>query len=167
MNMKKIALVIFSALAFTACKKQDEFAKPYQVIADKEKEMAQLDSITLEARQNFDDFKLAVQMKDTTMTNFFVKQEYKIPNADTFEHLWIRDVAYYNDTLKGVVDNTPTLTKEVKHNDTIVIDDNKISDWMYYKGRKIIGGYSVKFERNKLNDAQKAEFDKQYNAEFD
>lgn len=165
--MKKVTLLFAMAFAFTACKKGDDVAKPYQKIVEKELEMAQLDSITLEARQTFDDFKLALQMKDTTMTNFFVKQEYKIPNSESFEHLWIRDVAYINDTLKGVVDNVPTMTKEVKHNDTIVIDDNKVSDWMYYKGKKIIGGYSVKFERSKLNDAEKVEFDKQYGVEFE
>ena len=55
----------------------------------------------------------------------------------------------------------------VKHNDTVAIDQNKISDWMYYKGDKMIGGFTIKYMRSKLDDKQRTEFDKQYKIKFE
>ena len=106
-------------------------------------------------------------MKDTTTTNFIVKQMYDIPNATQKEHIWIRDVYSDNDQLKGIVDNVPQYTKLVKHNDTVVIDPTKLSDWMYYKDDKMIGGFTIKYMRSKMTDAQKKEFDKQYKVKFE
>lgn len=173
--MKKIIVMLFALVAFTACDNKNIAKDAYKGLDKQEKEAALLDSITLEARRTFDDFKLALQMKDSTMTNFIVKQEYIVDeNGRTRqEHLWIRDVYQDGEVLKGIVDNQPQITKEVKLNDTIVIDDQKISDWMFYKVEptdsiaRVIGGYSVKYMRNQLSDAEKVEFDKQYKAKFD
>ena len=129
--------------------------------------MKDLDSIGKEAQQTFDDFKLALSMKDTTTTNFIVKEKFDIPNSDQKEHIWIRDVFEENDTLKGIIDNVPQYTKVVKHNDTVIIHENNLSDWMYYKADKMIGGFTIKYMRSKLTPEQRAEFDKQYKVKFE
>ena len=173
--MKKILLMSLVGLAFIACDNKDIAKDAYKGLSKQEQELADLDSITQEARRTFDDFKLALEMKDSTMSNFIVKEEFIVKNGNrsTQEHLWIRDVYQDGKVLKGVVDNQPKLTTEVKLNDTVVIDDAKISDWMFYKLEpndtvaRMIGGYSVKFMRNKLSDAERAEFDKQYKVKFD
>ena len=163
------------AILFIACDNKNVGTDAYKGLDKQKQELADLDSITQQARKTFDDFKIALELKDSTMSNFIVKQEYLVKdgNTDRQEHIWIRDVYYDNGVLKGIVDNQPVLTKEVKLNDTIVIDDKKISDWLFYKVEpkdtiaKVIGGYSIKFARNKMTDAEKAEFDKQYKAKFD
>ncbi len=173
--MKKIVLLFSVALLFIACDNKNAGTDAYKRIDKQKQELADLDSITQQARKSFDDFKLALELKDSTMSNFIVKQEYivKDGNTERQEHIWIRDVYYDKGVLKGVIDNQPVLTKEVKLNDTIVIDDKKISDWLFYKVEpkdtiaRIIGGYSIKYARNKMTDAEKAEFDKQYKAKFD
>jgi len=38
---------------------------------------------------------------------------------------------------------------------------------MYYKGDKMIGGFTIKYMRSKMTDAQKKEFDKQYKVKFE
>ncbi len=38
---------------------------------------------------------------------------------------------------------------------------------MYYKADKMIGGYTIKYIRSKLSDAEKVEFDKQYKVKFE
>lgn len=173
--MKKILVLFLAGLALTACDNKKIAEDAYKGLDKQEKENAALDSITNEARRTFDDFKLALSMKDSTMTNFFVKEEFVVKEGDRTrqEHLWIRDIYQEGDVLKGIVDNQPVATKDVKANDTVVIDEKKVSDWMFYKTEpndtvaKIIGGYSVKYMRNKLSDAEKKEFDKQYQAKFD
>ena len=173
--MKKTLFILLAAVAFVACDNKDIAKNAYKGLDKQEKELAELDSITQEARRTFDDFKLALEMKDSTMTNFIVKEEFIVQNGNRNqqEHLWIRDVYQDGNVLKGIVDNEPKVTKEVKLNDTIVIDDKKISDWMFYKLEpndtiaRMIGGYSVKYMRSKLSDAERAEFDKQYKVKFD
>lgn len=173
--MKKSIFILFAALAFTACDNKNVAKDAYKGLDKQEKDLAELDSITQQARRTFDDFKLALEMKDSTMSNFFVKEEFivKEGNRTRQEHLWIRDIHSAGDQLKGIVDNQPIATKDVKANDTIVIDENKVSDWMYYKTEpnekeaRIIGGYSVKFMRSKLTDAEKKDFDAKYQATFD
>lgn len=173
--MKRVFLIISSALVLFACDKKQSATNAYKGLDKQKQELAELDSITMQARRSFDDFKLALEMRDSTMSNFIVKQEYIVKDGDhdRQEHLWIRDVYMDGDQLKGIVDNQPVLTKDVKLNDTITIDDKKISDWLFYKLEpkdtvaKVIGGYSIKYTRNKMSDAEKKEFDKQYKAKFD
>ena len=173
--MKKIILLTLMFGALISCDKKNIAKDAYKGLEKQQQENAELDSITKFARNSFDDFKLALEMKDATMSNFIVKQEYIVKEGDRTrqEHLWIRDVYLDNGVLKGVVDNKPVATKEVKLNDTVTIDDNKISDWMFYKVEgtdtipKVIGGYSVKYMRSKLSDKEKIDFDKQYQAKFD
>lgn len=173
--MKKIILLAMMAVALVSCDNKNIAKDAYKGLDKQQQENAELDSITNFARSSFDDFKLALEMKDSTMSNFIVKQEYIVKEGDRTrqEHLWIRDVYMDNGVMKGIVDNEPVVTKEVKLNDTIIIDDKKVSDWMFYKIEgndtipKVIGGYSVKYMRSKLSDQEKADFDKQYQAKFD
>ena len=166
--MKYTLLVAaFATFLFSCGKGEGSGVSAYKGIDKQKQEVEDLDSIGKEARQTLDDFKLALSMKDTTTTNFIVKEMYDIPNSDRKEHIWVRDVYSENDTLKGIIDNVPQYTKLVKHNDTVAIDQNKISDWMYYKGDKMIGGFTIKYMRSKLDDKQRAEFDKQYKIKFE
>jgi len=173
--MKNLLVILSFAFIFVACDKKNPATDAYKGLDKQKKELAELDSITQQARRSFDDFKLALEMKDSTMSNFIVKQEYIVKDGDhdRQEHLWIRDVYLDDNVLKGIVDNQPVLTKEVKLNDTIAIDDSKVSDWLFYKLEPkdsiatIIGGYSIKYARDKMTDAEKKEFDKQYQAKFD
>lgn len=159
--------VAFSALLFSCGNKENPGVEAYKGLDKQKQEQKDLDSIGKEAQQTFDDFKLALSMKDTTTTNFIVKQMYDIPNATQKEHIWIRDVFSDNDQLKGIVDNVPQYTKAVKHNDTVVIDSANLSDWMYYKGDKMIGGFTVKYMRSKLKPEERAKFDEQYKVKFE
>ncbi|WP_313386505.1 DUF2314 domain-containing protein [Chishuiella sp.] len=168
--MRNIFLTIaFTSVLFSCGNKTEQIGvNAYKGIDKQEKEQKDLDSIGKEARQTFDDFKLALSMKDTTTTNFIVKEMYNIPNSTQKEHVWIRDVyTDQDDQLKGVVDNAPQYTKDVKLNDTVIIKPEEISDWMYYKGDKMIGGYSIKYMRSKLTDEERKKFDEQYKVKFD
>ena len=119
--MKKIFLILSVATIFVACDNKNVGTDAYKGLDKQKQELVELDSITQQARKTFDDFKLALELKDNNLSNFIVKQEYIVKDGQTDrqEHVWIRDVYYDNGVLKGIVDNQPVLTKEVKLNDTI------------------------------------------------
>ena len=49
-----------------------------------------------------------------------------------------------NPDFTGVVSNSPVSTKEVALGDTVVIDNQKISDWMYLEKGVLRGGYTIR-----------------------
>ncbi|WP_276680694.1 DUF2314 domain-containing protein [Empedobacter brevis] len=167
--MKYTFLAIAFATLLSSCGKKTEDAgvNAYKGLDKQKQEQKDLDSIGKEAQQTFDDFKLALSMKDTTTTNFMIQQKYQIPKSELKEGIWVSDIVNDNDTFKGIVNSTPQYIKELKAGDTITIDPNKIGDWMYYKGDKMIGGFTIKYLRSKLDDKQRAEFDKQYKVKFE
>ena len=160
--------IAFSAFLFSCNKNPEEMGVNAYKAQNKEAQEEKIfDSISKEAQQTLDDFKLAYSMKDTTTTNFMLQEKFEIQNAKAKEGIWIGNIFTDNDTLKGVVNSQPQYTKLVKLNDTVTIDESKISDWMYYKADKMIGGYTIKYIRSKLSDAEKVEFDKQYKVKFE
>ncbi len=68
---------------FSCGNKENAGVSAYKGLDKQKQEQKDLDSIGKEAQQTFDDFKLALSMKDTTTTNFIVKQMSDIPKCDT------------------------------------------------------------------------------------
>ncbi len=154
-------------IGFSSCKDSRENAVDAYKAVDKQKqEEVTLDSLGQVANANFADFRKAFAEQKAGTSNFFVKEKY-VNDVNREEHLWIRDITAKGDTLFGIVDSEPRVTREVKHNDTIVIDPARISDWMYYDNGKLVGGYTLRYERSKLSAEEQKEFDKKYNVSFE
>ena len=163
--MKKIVGGAFLGFMLIACNNENT-QKAYNAVDEHKAEQARLDSVTQLGHETFGDFRTAFTEQKAGTENFFVKQKFGT-NTEQEEHLWISDIEARGDSLFGVVNSQPRATREVKLNDTILIDPARITDWMYYDNGKLMGGYSVKYERSKLSAEEKAEFDKQYNVSFD
>lgn len=159
--------VAFSALLFSCGNKENAGVSAYKGMDKQRQEQKDLDSIGKEAQQTFDDFKLALSMKDTTTTNFMIQQKFPIPKSELKEGIWVSDIVNNNDTLKGVVNSQVQYIKELKMGDTIIIDPTKIGDWMYYKADKMIGGFTIKYLRNKMTPEQRATYDEQFKVKFE
>ena len=66
--------IAFSAVLFSCNKNPEEMGvNAYKAQSKEAQEEKIFDSISKEARQNLDDFKLALSMKDTTTTNFMLQ----------------------------------------------------------------------------------------------
>lgn len=67
-------------------------------------------------------------------------------SKNEIEHIWLKNIKNIKENqYSGVVANDPFFIKKMKFGQTVEFDINKISDWMYFKGNKIIGGKSVKY----------------------
>lgn len=78
---------------------------------------------------------------------------------NSLEHIWVGDIFEKDGSLYGTVNNMPQSTKVVNFGDTIKIDKNKMSDWMYISKGILKGGYTLKVMRNQLSEPEKKEFD--------
>ena len=69
----------------------------------------------------------------------------KAPITDSHgtEHFWITDVSFADGFFTGKVGNEPGIVKNVQLGQDWKIAKGDISDWMYMRGNKIHGGFTI------------------------
>lgn len=69
----------------------------------------------------------------------------KAPITDSHgtEHFWITDVSFKDGFFTGKVGNEPGIVKNVQFGQDWRIAKADISDWMYKRGEKIHGGFTI------------------------
>lgn len=66
-----------------------------------------------------------------------------ITDENGTEHFWITDVTFKDGVFTGRVGNEPGIVKNVRFGQEWRIEKEKISDWMYVRGEKIHGGFTI------------------------
>ena len=54
--------------------------------------------------------------------------------------------------------NKPDFTNEVKFEQRVSLNISEITDWKYLKGKKMIGGYTVRYYINTLSPEEQKAF---------
>lgn len=104
------------------------------------------------------EFHTALLSKNPNYSNFTIKQKFDLPN-DSGEHIWIGDIEYKKGKYSGVIQNEPYEPVGVKLGDTVDVNIEKLSDWMYYDKNIVKGAYTVKVLRKTLTDEEKKQMD--------
>jgi len=120
----------------------------------------------LEAQKTYNDFLAALKNPDSLMDGFSVKMRFDY-GASSGEHMWLGDLYFKSEKLFGILNNVPVDIKTVKLGDTLEIIQNKISDWMYLKNNKLVGGYTIKVLYSKMSPDEKNEREKQLGFEIE
>ena len=68
----------------------------------------------------------------------------KITDANGDEHFWATQIQRTNNVITGVIDNDPDIVKSVKQGQRIEIPPADISDWLFIRGKKMIGNATIK-----------------------
>jgi len=112
------------------------------------------------AKASSGDFLRAFREKPEGARAFFVKKPYPTPTG-VMEHMWISVLEETNGTLKGKVANEADETREVKKGETVSLNISEISDWKYTNGKKLVGGYSIRYFFERMTPQEKEDFLKQ------
>ena len=75
------------------------------------------------------------------------------------EHIWLDDVAVLPEGYRGKVGNTPVYITRLAPGQEVIVSRADVSDWMAVDDGKLVGGYTIRVLRDRLSDAQRAEFD--------
>ncbi|QRY59697.1 YegJ family protein [Sphingobacterium siyangense] len=118
-----------------------------------------MNAAIVKAKNSLNLFVQAVEKPQEGYEAFALKIAYDTPDK-SFEHIWVGDITYQNGQFTGIVSNSPVSTKEVALGDTVVIDNQKISDWMYLEKGVLRGGYTIRAMRDQLSGSEKEEFNK-------
>ncbi len=113
-----------------------------------------------EARKTFDLFIKAIENPQENQSFFAVKVPFEYDEGN--EHLWLVDITIENNKFYGTVNNDPDFTKKVKCDQRVQFDPDSISDWKYFEGDKLIGGYTIKVIYNRFSEEEKKEFQEEY-----
>ena len=67
-----------------------------------------------------------------------------ITDANGTEHFWLTDLTYKNGQFEGTINNDPGIVRNVKLGQKWKIKKEEISDWMYMRGGKMHGNYTMR-----------------------
>jgi len=81
-------------------------------------------------------------------------------DGDKVEHLWIKRVTYDGKNFHGEIDNAPNEVSNVHLGEHVTVAPRDVTDWMFLKDGKLIGGYTTRVLYARLSPEDKAEFDK-------
>lgn len=106
----------------------------------------------------FKEFEEAFLNKKTDEEAHAIKINFETPDGGG-EHIWIGDLFIKDGDFYGVVNNSPQSTTKVNLGDTIKVDLNKMSDWMYLSKGVLKGGNTLRVIRNQMSTEDKKQFD--------
>ena len=161
--MKKLFIVALFSFMIASCQEKRERIKregePDITLVNSDDE--EMNSAIENARLTFEkEFRTALLSKNTNFSNFFIKQRYALPNNDG-EHIWVGDIEFKDGIYSGIINNEPNRSIGVKFGDTVIINVDNLSDWMYYDKNIVKGAYTVKVLRKTMTAEEKKEMDSQ------
>src|SRR5882672_1540638 len=85
----------------------------------------------------------------------------KVPVIDGthVEHFWMDIESFSNGQFTGRIANEPLDVRNVHLGDRIVVDKERISDWMYVDHGRLIGGFTLLALRELMTAADRKAFD--------
>ena len=110
------------------------------------------------ARESWPKFVEAFRKKEGD--SFSVKIE--MWEGDQSEHIWVSVTKIEGDTIHGALGNRPVYLKKLELGSPVTGKAKDVSDWLYMKDGKMVGGYTVRIllERQKRKQQEKQKQDK-------
>jgi len=89
--------------------------------------------------------------------SFFVKYNFAADEGSNIEteQVWLTGIHFKNDNYYGILSNNPQNLDGLKKGDIVIFSPDLITDWMYVREGKIIGGYSIKYLLEKIPEEQR------------
>jgi uncharacterized protein YegJ (DUF2314 family) len=151
-----LTLAALSLLFVSACSRNKEGNNYTQVDSND----AAMNAAIARAKATSGDFIRAFHEQKAGTKNYCVKKPFPTPDGGA-EHMWIEVLSETNGVISGVVANDAEETHAVKVGQHVSLNVSEISDWMYVDGRKLIGGYTIRYIYDQKSPKEKEEFIKE------
>ncbi|MFS4473965.1 YegJ family protein [Chryseobacterium sp. T20] len=158
----KYPIYLLLGLIIISCQRKDEVVK-----RDNEPDIHILQGEDLEmntaienAQKSLYKFKEAIESQNPDYYNFALKERFTTSDSGG-EHIWISEVQYSDNKFYGIVDGDPISTTEVKLGDTIEINPQNITDWMYIDKNIVKGAYTTRVLRKRISQDEREKMDKE------
>lgn len=135
--MKIVALALLMLVAAIGC---DSSAVNDPVLGPDSYDEIEMQAAIDRARREVDVF--IAELSKNEADSYSVKAPIK--DGAIVEHFWLKDVTYKNGRFDGTIDNEPADVSNVKLGQRWSLAKNEISDWLYMKGGKMYGNYTLR-----------------------
>lgn len=129
---------------------------PYRDINDDDKAM---DRAVAKARESLGFFLAALQAHKPDSGEFEIKKCFV--DGDKVEHIWVGNVSWDGKAFHGRIDNKPLEISNVHLGQRVTVKPEDLTDWMFVKDGKMMGGYTMRVLYGRMSPEQKAEFQKE------
>jgi uncharacterized protein YegJ (DUF2314 family) len=93
-------------------------------------------------------------------------QQFDDSDEPTVEHMWINDIMFDGEEIKGILVNTPGELTNIENGDEVTIPLNHISDWLFATSGKTYGGFTIQAMRASMTAAGRSEHDEAWGLDF-
>jgi uncharacterized protein YegJ (DUF2314 family) len=131
----------------------------YLEVKDKDKAM---DAAVDHAHQTLGFFCAALKAKKPDTRGYEIKTAFT--DGEQVEHIWVNKVTWDGHAFHGQVNNKPLAVGNVHLGQKVTLQPKQVSDWMFVKEGKLIGGFTTRVLYARLSAEDKAQFESQ--AEF-
>jgi len=152
--MKTLMTVLTVAVFVVAGCSRSKEGDNYAPVAAED---AAMNTAIEKAKATAGDFVRAFHARQPGTADFFVKKPYPTP-AGGQEHMWIEVTDEQSGVLQGTVANEAEDTREVKIGQKVSVKLTEISDWKYQEGKKLVGGYTIRYFIEKMSSKERAAF---------
>jgi uncharacterized protein YegJ (DUF2314 family) len=118
---------------------------------------ARMSEAVARARGSVEEF-IAVFTKPGARQRSFAIKVSVIEGA-RIEEFWVDLESFANGQFTGHIANQPLNVDSVRLGDRIVVDKERISDWMYVDRGRLIGGYTIRMLRAAMSADERKAFD--------
>ncbi len=177
MTVRFHALAMLLGVALVACDSKSDKAvldmseeSPVTYHQEEDPEIAEA---SLNARNSFKHFWKEASLDFNRIVPALELACVKVPFSDDpsdlssqVEHMWVTEIDYDGETIKGVLMNSPNWLQSVHEGDSVKVIVDELSDWMCVLGGKVYGAYTVQATRKRMDDAERKEFDAAWGLAF-
>jgi uncharacterized protein YegJ (DUF2314 family) len=148
-NTIAICTLTVVTLLAAGCSKKDKVV----MVEDDDPEMV---AAIAKGRETLPQFWQAVDRKSPDESLFSLKVEIKDDQGS--EYFWLKDIERKDGKLYGTIDNDPNIVSSVKLGDRIQIPEADIADWLYTKGDKMVGNYTLRALFKQMSSEEAARY---------
>jgi uncharacterized protein YegJ (DUF2314 family) len=157
-----VTLFLTSVAVYGQSNKSERDGEPdiYAVDSDDE----EMNSAIRKSRETFSEFLAILKNPKSNQGNFSVKMPFR--TTEGAEHLWLIDIELKDGKVFGKIDNVPQDVLNVKLGDRYEIQKEKLSDWFYIEGNRLVGGLTIRVLRDRMSPQERQEFDRSFGVRF-
>lgn len=160
--MKIASLLMLSLVTLTACAKDKE---PQQVteregepmVTGFEAEDQEMNAAMRKARDTLADFEKRLEQPPATQQHIGLKGRFE--EDGNVEHMWIDGIEVTAEGYRGKLGNHPVHIKAIDVGSDVLVKRANVSDWMAIDDGKMVGGFTLRVQRQRMTPEQRADFD--------
>ena len=150
--------LLLCGLLFMSCDRQPDASFGAATVYAEQDDW-EIVQIAIDARRTLPIFFRQLASGDHEEKGFSIKHPFRADDDSgvAMEQLWLGNIHFRDGEYLGVLASDPLHISGMQKGDTVALDMDAITDWMYVRDGKIAGGRSIKYLLERIPENQRSE----------